>query len=277
MILQPGAQLRVTTSGSAPVSVSVSADVHGTRMRPCGHQVAISSATTTTIPICGTNLHATVRSILARNNHATDANTVSIVIWSGSAAFTVMSAILFAGETLTYSQDAGFAVLSASGLPKSAQSLGAQPAAVNTFNIVTLASQVVNSNATANTLQDVTGMAFPVVAGETYWFEATILFRAALATTGARFTVNGPSFSELAVWSQVALTATTMGLSNVAAYSQPAAAFVSSAATTGNIALIGGIVRATAPGSIQLQVASEISNSAITVVPGSILRWVRTL
>ena len=68
-----------------------------------------------------------------------------------------------------------------------------------------------------------------------------------------------------------------MGLANMSGYAQPAASFASVAATTGNIALIGGVLRATDNGVVQLQFASEVANSAITVIAGSLLRWVQTL
>lgn len=42
-----------------------------------------------------------------------------------------------------------------------------------------LAADVVNNNGVANTMQDVTGLSFPVLAGQTYWFRFAINYTAA--------------------------------------------------------------------------------------------------
>ena len=277
MILQSGADLRITTSAAANVDVTASYADRATPVAPGGQQTSIASAATTTVVDAPSGTERIVRFLSATNTHATTTNAVTVVLRSGGTSYSVMRAVLGPGETLAYTDTGGFAVLTSTGLPKTSQSQGAQSAAVNALNIAVVSTDVVNNNATANTLQDATGLAFPAVAGGVYWFEATVLYRSAALTTGVRFTVNGPSFSEFSAWQQTSLTATTFGQGNMAAYSTPAAAFASSAATTGNIALVGGIIKASADGTVQIQFASEISSSAITVMAGSLIRWVQTL
>lgn len=143
--------------------------------------------------------------------------------------------------------------------------------------IVVLAADVTNNNAVANTLADVTGMNFAVTSGQTYWFRFTIDFTSAATTTGARFTVNGPTATRLAYRMSQSFAATSQTQTNQVAYQMPAACSASVPFTTGNIAIIEGFVTPSANGTIQLQFASEVSSSAIVAKAGSVLEWRRTL
>jgi hypothetical protein len=129
-------------------------------------------------------------------------------------------------------------------------------------------SSVVNNNATANTLADIAELGFAVIPG-TYRFRFVIRYDAAATTTGARFTVNGPTTSALTYRSLYTLTATTETLNHgLTAFNQPAAANATSL-TTGNMAIIEGIATFSAAGTLLPRFASEVSSSAITVLPGS--------
>lgn len=132
------------------------------------------------------------------------------------------------------------------------------------------------SNSALDTLADVTGLAFPVLAGNTYWFRFLILYTAAATTTGARFSINGPAFDLLGYRSQWTLDATTTQIANHASYDQPAAAGASSRAT-GNIAQIEGIITPSAAGNVIARFASEVSGSAIVAKAGSMVQFARTL
>jgi hypothetical protein len=127
---------------------------------------------------------------------------------------------------------------------------------------------VVNNNATPNTLQDVTGLKFPVEAGKRYDFRFVIPYAAAAGTTGSRWAINGPAFSALhlrSTWSNGA-AAEVVAYGN--AYNQPAAASANSV-TAGNVAILEGQITAAANGDVIARFASEIANSAITVQPGA--------
>ena len=60
---------------------------------------------------------------------------------------------------------------------------------------------------------------------------------------------------------------------NAAAYDLPANGNASSAATTGNIAIIDGIIKPSANGTVIIRFASKIASSAITAKAGSTLTW----
>jgi hypothetical protein len=139
-------------------------------------------------------------------------------------------------------------------------------------NVVTLGADVINNNATLNTIADVTGLSFPVTSGVTYHFSALINYTSAATTTGSRWAINGPAATTISYTSKYTLTATTETSNYASAYDSPAASNASSLAT-GNIAVIEGIVTPSANGTITVRFASEVASSAITAKAGSTLTW----
>lgn len=139
-------------------------------------------------------------------------------------------------------------------------------------NLVKLGSDVINNNATANTLADCTGLSFSVAAGTRYYFKALIWYTSAVTTTGSRWTLNGPAVTNITYKSTYTLAATTLTTNFATAYSIPAASNATSL-TAGNIATIEGTVLPSAAGTVVVQFASEVASSAITCKAGSILEW----
>jgi hypothetical protein len=140
-----------------------------------------------------------------------------------------------------------------------------------------LAADVVNNNATANTMQDITGLQFPMVANGRYMFRFMIDYTAAATTTGARFGISSPvGAARLAYRSIYGLTATSETINQAVAFDQPAGANASSPNTAGNIAVIEGLIQAGAsPGDLIARFASEIASSAITAKAGSHVKWLQ--
>lgn len=135
-----------------------------------------------------------------------------------------------------------------------------------------LDADVVNNNATANTIADITGLSAPVQAGATYHFRFVIPYNSALTSNGARFSVSGPaSPTFLAYRSSYPLTATTQSINEgLTAYDQPAASN-NTALTTGNIAIVEGIIKPSADGTLIARFASKTANTAITAKAGACL------
>ena len=129
-----------------------------------------------------------------------------------------------------------------------------------------LPNDVANANAVANTIADVTGLSFNVVANTTYYFRFFIVYSAAATTTGSRWSINGPATTFMNYTSEYTLTATSItNNQGLAGYNVPAGASASSL-TTGNICIIEGIIRPSANGTVTARFASEISASAITAI-----------
>ena len=252
-------------------------DVTTTAFTP-GRSVAVSN-NTTDANIVASPAASTQRIIDLLTVYNTDtANaTVTIKFDANGTDYTLWRGILGVGEMLQYNDKNGFSVLTIAGAVKQSQMLGANNAAVNAMNIVVMTGDVTNNNGTANTIADVTGMTFPVTAGEMYWFEFVIPYTAAATTTGSRWAINGPgSPTILAYRSEYTLTATTTTVNSQNTYDTPAASNASSLAA-GNVATIWGIIKPSQNGSVTARFASEISASAIVAKAGATLRWMRVI
>lgn len=201
-----------------------------------------------------------------------NAANATVTIWQSIAGvdYPMKKVVLAQDESLEYIDGVGWRVLTSAGSVKTSINQG-NNAVVSGQGLATLGADVVNNNATANTLADITGLTVPLVAGQRMAFEAWIRFLSAAGTTGARFTVNGPTFDELTYDSSVPLSSTSETQNrSLGAYDLPAAANASVPQTAlGNLAVVRGIIRPTANGSLQFRFASEIANSAITVKAGS--------
>ena len=134
-----------------------------------------------------------------------------------------------------------------------------------------LTGDVANSNAVANTLADITGLTHAVVSGTSYYFKAVILYTSAATTTGARFTVNGPTMTAVGYRSEYTLTSTTTTLNSHLNALQLPAASNATALLLGNVAYLEGMFTPSANGTFAIQFASEVANSAITAKAGSFL------
>lgn len=131
-------------------------------------------------------------------------------------------------------------------------------------------SDVLNNDAIANSIADVTGLSFPVQAGARYHFKFVIPYTAAGTGTGARFSISGPSSpTYLAYRSEWTLTAGNRATNDgLASYNLPSAAGATSL-LVGNIAIVEGIIQPSADGTVIARFASEVAGSAITVKAGA--------
>lgn len=143
----------------------------------------------------------------------------------------------------------------------------------NYKTLVTLEGNVVNNNASANTIANVTGLSFAVTGGTTYRFYAMIRYTSAATTTGSRWSISGPANPTLLNYtSRYTLTATAVTTNNATAYDIPASSSATSL-TAGNICVIEGIITPSQNGTVIIRFASEVSNSAITALSGSTLEY----
>ena len=199
-----------------------------------------------------------------------DTANVTVTVSHGSVVLRVVT--LTPGETLEFNEGNGWKVLTVNGSIKTTAVEGLSPV-TSAVQMTVLGSDVVNNNAVANTIADVTGLSFAVTSGQRYRFKFVVNYTAAATTTGSRWAVDGPTFSQLVAPSTYSLTATSNTFNTVVAYNTPAASSASSATTTGNIAIVEGFIVPTDNGTLQLRFASEISSSAITAKAGSYVEW----
>ena len=135
---------------------------------------------------------------------------------------------------------------------------------------VILSSDVINNNAAANTLQDVTGLSFNVTAGVTYRFYAMIPYTSQQTNNGSRWTINTPSTTFIGYVSRCVdnpefinycdAANLPLGCSNLSKL-------------TGNIAIIQGVVTPSVNGIVQVKFASATSGKSITAKAGATLEY----
>lgn len=272
-------QLRVTTSGAVTTDVYAAwVDLSGTVPTPGRTLTQITTAATTSV--AGAPAASTVRNVKTlhiRNRNASTSVDITVSVTDGTTPVELIKTTLPAGHSLHYDEGAGFEILDPFGRSLSSSVNGTSVAAINALNLVVLSADVTNNNATANTIADITGLSFPVTAGEAYRFQFEIDYTAAATTTGARFSVSGPgSPTRLSYRSKYSLTATSETFNTgLTAYDLPAASNASSASTAGNTAIINGFIQPSATGTVIARFASEIANSAIVAKRGSLLSWYR--
>lgn len=186
--------------------------------------------------------------------------------------------VLAPGEKLEYNYEK-WSVYNSIGAIKNSLNQGANAPTSNLISTVVLGVDVVNNNAVANTMQDVTGLSFNAENGKTYWFKFVIPYTSAATTTGSRWGVNASAgtAATLSYTSEYSLTSTTTTRNaNVQAFDSPASANASSAATGNNLCIMEGYFKPTADCVFIARFASEISASAITAKSGAILYYQKT-
>lgn len=239
---------------------------------------AITSNNTTDVDLVGSPSNANYREVdyLSVYNSDTVNATVTVKFDVSGTESILQKVTLATGESLIYSDKNGFYTLDSSGRIKTSYYQNSGIPTVNTMNVSVMTGDVVNNNAVLNTIANVTGLSFDVVAGQTYWFEFVIPYTAQATTTGSRWAINGPALTSLYMRSEYTLAATTTTVNSVSAYDTPSASNASSLAT-GNVATMWGVIKPSADGTVIARFASEIANSAITAKAGATLRWIRII
>lgn len=122
---------------------------------------------------------------------------------------------------------------------------------------------------TVVTAANITGLGLPILAGKKYEFEAWLPYSSAALTTGialAHTAVTGNTWHTVSAQSTTTATQERRFLNNSLLFVSTA-----SAATTGSVAFMKGRIEPTANTTFQLQFATEVAGSAITLQAGCIL------
>jgi hypothetical protein len=206
-------------------------------------------------------------------NSDTANQTVTIQFDDNGTDYELFVATLAPGEKIEFQEGLGFKVMTNAGSVKTSVNQGNVPVS-STLQAATLGSDVINNNAVGNTIQDVTGLSFPVLTGKAYYFKFYINYSAATTTTGSRWSISGPTFTSLCYMSEYSLTTTTTTRNaNVINYNLPATTNSSSGQLVGNYAIIEGYIIPSADGTVIARCASEVANSAITAKAGSVVYY----
>ncbi len=138
-----------------------------------------------------------------------------------------------------------------------------------------LGADVANAEAVALTYADITGLSFAVAASTRYRFRFVIDYTAAAATTGSKWSINGPAATRLIYRMHFTSGVGSDEIFHSSAYNEPSSSAASTGSAAGaNLAVIEGIVLiGGAGGTIVARFASEISGSAITAKAGSFVEY----
>lgn len=125
----------------------------------------------------------------------------------------------------------------------------------------------------STTMQSVTGLSFAVSSASIYRYEFSLAWQSISSATGLALGVNGPASPLLVVY-EVSVSSGLGGMlmkNNRAFGVQTIASPGSSAANLDNYAYVDGITRTGAnAGTLQLQFASEVAGSTVSIRAGSV-------
>jgi hypothetical protein len=138
--------------------------------------------------------------------------------------------------------------------------------------MVMLNADVNKANTVGNILEDIPGLAFDVVAGVTYRFFAIIPYTSTAGNNGTRWTINAPATALLSYVSRYTQTTNTETVNYLSGPNLPASCNNNSL-LTGNMAILQGIIRPSANGTVQIRFTGELGGPTITVKAGASLEW----
>lgn len=125
---------------------------------------------------------------------------------------------------------------------------------------------------TGTTLTNVSGLGFAVTAGNYYSFEFVVLFQSAATTTGLRLGLTLPAATVYSASVDIPIAADGAGGSMQGWLTTSGDSVLGTgvqAATTTYAATIRGLILPSASGTLQVQAATEVASSAITIKQGS--------
>jgi hypothetical protein len=131
-----------------------------------------------------------------------------------------------------------------------------------------LAADVVNADATANTLMVISDLTVAVEAGSRYRLTYFIPYSAAATTTGARWTLNGPSKNFYTMRS-IFTTSSSGSVAHSQTDNYLSGNTSGASLLTGNSVLIDAVIHPSASGDVTLHFSSMVASSAITAKAGA--------
>ena len=275
ILTQTTDKIQVKLSGTVSTNqlhcYSVFRDTTTTGITPSRNVVLTNN--TTAVDLVGSPSSSTQRNVEYLNVYNADTSSaiVTFLFNDNGTTYEINVATLLPGEKVEYQSGIGFKVLDCFGSNKI--SIEYQPIPLTSgFTTVILGTDYTNSNAVANTLEDITGYSFPVTNGKTYWFRFQFLVTAAAAATGHRVTINGPTTSDLSYYTLLIASTSSASSSWNATYGLPANT-TATTPLTGGMGYLEGIATFSADGTLIGRVASEVAGSGVIIKAGSIIYY----
>lgn len=249
------------TGSATTVHVAVAFDdLSSGGVLTAGKQLTIpATATTTTIVTAPSSGSRRVKTINIRNTSTTVPNDVTVRLNdNGSTIIELFKTTLDPGEILTYTEGVGWFVYEAS-----------YPLGTKVALTADLAAW------TTTTLADATGLVLPVLTGLYYRFKFLLLYQAAATTTGIKVSVTIPAATAFAAIADLPVSTAADGTANIfrghiTSSADPVIGSGTPAVATTHLAELEGLILPSADGTVQLQGASEVAASNVTLKQGSV-------
>lgn len=147
------------------------------------------------------------------------------------------------------------------------KALGYVPSGMKTV----LTNNVVNQT---TSYTDVTGLSFPVIANNSYYFYFFIVYDVLDTANGTAWSINGPA-ATMAYTSKYTADSPSGSVNNygLTAYNLPASTSSKSQATSANVAIIEGIITPSASGSVIARFMSEAVSHDLTAKSKSFVEY----
>lgn len=126
------------------------------------------------------------------------------------------------------------------------------------------------------TLSSINGLSLAVVNGSYYKFKAVLIFRTAATTTGIRLGITCPAFTVFSAKAEIPMAADGVGgdmQGYITSSGDSVLTTAVAAANTDFIAVINGVIKPSANGTLQLQFASEVALSNAVIRDGSYIEY----
>lgn len=210
-------------------------------------------------------------------NADTASMTVTVLFNANGTIYELFVGTLNIGEKIEYQEGTGFSVIAFNGGVKTATEYGLYTRTVP-WTTVVLSADVSNTNATANTYEDVTGFTFPISSTGTYWYRINALLSVSVSNRLGSIAISGPTTSTLAQSTYVLNGNTSLVYSTVNAYNNPVAAIASATPViTRSTLILEGILTATATGTVQVRHSSSAAGGTLTTKAGSSIQYYKVL
>ena len=210
-------------------------------------------------------------------NADTGSITATVLFNANATLYELFVATLNPGEKLEYQEGIGFSVIAFNGGVKTATEYGVYTTTVP-WTTVVLSTDVSNSNATANTYEDVTGFSFPIATTGTYWYRISAILYANATNKLGSLSLNGPTTSFLCQSTYVSNGNATIVYATASAYNTPAAAIASACPSVQRSTMIlEGMLVATATGTAQVRHACSAAAGILTTKAGSTLQYYKVI
>lgn len=251
-------KLQLVTSAAVTVDVHASfTDLNGTTVTPGKQNTAITTATTTDIVAApGASTVRNVKTLHARNKHASSSVDVTVVYDDNGTDFELHKATLLAGEALEYVEGIGFFQLQAE-----------SPA-----NPVTVARLSADQSNSTTTPTEVTGLTVATGTG-TFLFEYFLILQSAATTTGHKLSCNYDGTETSFVYNIMWLTAATTASDDVPDQDHVAAPGGVFSGFSARAGTVSGTGQTTDVDSANADVFYQITGMMVVTVAGNMELW----